>query len=200
MRESRRDTFNAMTHQVRECSMAILDVNRQENVVTIKWDLKESVENPQQISVTGTAWEIKFSPDLDAWTGGLIVSTDGSGSVRLELEEGISYQFKFFFMDKDTVNKEDKEMDLDVVFFQVAIPLSDERKALLRKAVTLNFQPEEAIHHEVESFMGKRAALDEALKDGIAQIKAKKLRPKDEKEAIEDLNLHVKSLINKFKA
>ena len=129
-------------------------------------------------------------------TGGLIATGTGNGSVRLELEEGISYLFNFIFL-HPTDGEEDKVV-IDQVYFQVAIPLSDERKALLRKAVTLNFQPEEAIHHEVESFMGKRTALDEALKNGITQIKAKKLRPKDEKEAIKYLTLYVQSLLSKF--
>ena len=182
-------------------SNAFVEVQRQENIVTINWKMKEWVEDPAQFSVSGSAWEIDLIPDPDkARTGGLIATGTGNGSVRLELEEGISYQFVFQFLNLTTCNKEDVEPSLDVVYFQVAIPLSDERKALLRKAVTLNFQPEEAIRHEVNSFIGKRAALDEALKDGIAQIKAKKLRPKDEKEKIEDLTLKVQALMKKHNA
>lgn len=179
-------------------SNAFVEVQRQENIVTINWKMKKWVEDPNRIHVTGSAWEIDLIPGHEELTGGLIATGTGNGSVRLELEEGISYLFNFIFL-HPTDGEKDKVV-IDEVYFQVAIPLSDERKALLRKAVTLNFQPDEAIRHEVNSFMGKRAALDEALKDGIAQIKAKKLRPKDEKEAIEDLNLHVKSLINKFQA
>ena len=177
-------------------SNAFVEVQRQENIVTINWKMKEWVEDPTQFSVSGSAWEIDLIPGHEALTGGLIATGTGNGSVRLELEEGISYLFNFIFL-HPTDGEEDKVV-IDQVYFQVAIPLSDERKALLRKAVTLNFQPEEAIHHEVESFMGKRTALDEALKNGITQIKAKKLRPKDEKEAIKYLTLYVQSLLSKF--
>lgn len=182
-------------------SNAFVEVQRQENVVTINWKLKESVANPQQVHVTGSAWEIDLIPDTKSdLTGGLIVSANGSGSVRLELEEGIAYQFEFQFVDLTERNEEDVEPMVDVVFFQVAIPLSNERKALLRKAVTLNFEPEEAIRHEVNSFLGKRTALEDALKNGIAQIKAKRLSAEDEEEQIQDLSDHVKFLINKYKA
>jgi len=155
-------------------SNAFVEVQRQKNIVTINWKMKEWIEDPNQIHVTGSAWEIDLIPDPDACTGGLIATGTGNGSVRLELEEGISYQFKFQFLHPTDGEKVDEEVVVDVVFFQVAIPLSDERKALLRKAVTLNFQPDAAIRHDVDSFLDKRTALDEALNDGIAKIKAKK--------------------------
>ena len=178
--------------QTPKCALASVEVEREENAVTITWELFGRKENAEKFYVLGLAWEIGFRPDPNDFLEGLIVETYGNGSKRLELEEGRSYLFEFSF--SQTGNDV-----LALTSFVVAIPLSDERKALLRKAVKLNSQPEEAIRHEVTSFLSKRAVREEELQKGIAQIKAKKLSSEDEQEEIKDFIDHVKVLSSKYK-
>jgi hypothetical protein len=193
MRALREAMIDEVLTQVHRCSFAIVKAKREKNVVIIDWQFSEHIDDSTYLHICGSAWEISLIPSFAPWAGGLIVSSHENGSVRLELEEGVAYHFSFTLQRKQA-NKD----DIEAITFQVCIPLSDERKALLRKAVLLNSDPEEAIRHEMNTFLRKRATLDESLRNAIEEIKAKKLSSEDEQEAIEDINDLARSLKDKF--
>lgn len=187
-RESRQLINNFILRQVHQCGLAQMEVVRQEHVVTVNWMIDASVGPPSDYFVCGAAWEIKLVPDHGVLDGGVIVSKDGNGSVRLELEQGCAYYFQFNFMRNNDL------ASLQAIMFQVAIPLSDERKSLLRKAVVLDLHPEERVRHKMQAFLDKQDAFDEMNEKAIERIKAKNLPPDEERQRIEDFNDYAKSV------
>jgi hypothetical protein len=195
-RELRKLLIQNILEQTHECKCAYLRVKRDKNNVTINWKFKEHVKNPEKYSVVALAREIDLVPDNNNLPGGLIVSSHGDGEVDLELEEGFSYHFHFNFASREN---EGGEFDvLDVILFQIAIPLSDERKKLLRKAVSLDLNPDERIRHEVEMNLKKRDTFDEVCEKAVENIKAKKLSPKETKKRIQDFMEDIENLKDKF--
>ena len=187
-RETRQLMNKSILRQVHQCELAQVEVVRQENVVTLNWMINVAVESPDDYCVCGAAWEIKLVPDAGRLDGGVIVSKNGNGSVCLELEQGCAYYFQFSFMHKDDIKS------IQATIFQVAIPLSDERKSLLRKAVGLDLHPEERVRHKMQSFLDKQDAFDEMTEKAIERIKAKELPPDEERDRIEDFNDYAKSV------
>lgn len=195
-RELRKSLIQDILEQTHECICASLRVKRNKNNVTINWKFKTHVTNPEKYSVVALAREIDLVPDTNNLPGGLIVSSHGDGEVDLELEEGFSYHFHFNFAAGK--NEEGKFDVLDGILFQVAIPLSDERKMLLRKAVSLDLNPGERIRHEVEMKLKKRDTFDEMCEKAVEKIKAKKLSPKETKKRIQDFMEDMEYLKDKF--
>ena len=193
-RELRQLVTSFVLRQVHDCEWAQVEVVRQENNVTLKWAFKMSAGTPEKYTVIANAWEILLVPNFERADGGLIVSTRGNGSIHLELEEGVAYVFEFLFADRDKYYASDVEIMPQCILFQVAIPLSDERKALLRKAVGLDLHPEERVRHKMETYLDKQDAFDEVSKQAIERIKAKGLSPDEERERIEDFNDYAKSV------
>jgi len=175
------------------------DINREENVVTIKWTILAS-KKPEYISVTGHAGEIGFIADPDNINLGNIVSTHGSGSIRLELEEGCCYYFEFRLWDTDGLGKYDapKADKMSLVTFDVGIPLSAEKQLFLRKSFKSKKYQREIVSHELRTFFDVEEDIDEMCQQVIAQIKAKNLPEAEEQDKIQRFIEKAESLKNEF--
>lgn len=182
---------------------AVLDVIRKECAVTISWEFMESVENQSKYKVMGLMREMSLVPDPSYDMDSLVVKTDGKGSVQLDLEEGCSYYFEFFFddveqLEKCTVDEYQKKF-FDCLYFQVAVPLSDDSKSLFKKAAKIERNPEEMIQHESDKYLGLQDKFDEMLKIGIERIKSKKLSDDEEEDQIEKFKEHLESMKDRLK-
>jgi len=190
--EKRKLVINAMLRQVHECSWASMEVKRQGNTVNIEWAMNRSAGNPDKFIVTATAADIALLPHHETYRHSFIYSGKGNGSVNLELEEGHSYYVEFTFMDEDEYTTRQKEQRrgstetlIQCIIFQVGIPLSDERKELLRQAVKLTSDPSEKARHELEKYLSLENTFHEMDKKAIEQIKALKLPEAEEEARIE---------------
>jgi hypothetical protein len=191
-----RDRVKNMLEQEHECDWIVVRAKRNGSVVAIDWEFDESVGNANEYHVSGTIWEIDLEPDSESLAGGLIASAKGNGWVRLELEEGSAYYVDFLVTRVEEVRD---SRDIQRITFNIAIPLSDERRTLLRKAVELDQHPEEAIRSEFEEFFSKRETFDELYKCGIERIKAKNLPSEEAEEQIGDFKEYVAWMKEKFK-
>jgi len=190
-----------MLEQEYKCEWADVHVKREKNKVNISWKLTEVPKDPQDIAVTGYAHEIGLIPDPEELPGGVIVSGRGSGEVSLELEEGSAYYFFFPFLNSEMYENKSVGRNSELVQaveFIVAIPLSDERKLLLRKAIKLDLNPEERVRHEFNTFLKKQDVFDEMREEGIRKIKAKGLSPDEEEQRIADFEDYTKNLKDRF--
>lgn len=203
MLQTRREMIDAACQSILEqeyhCNTAIVSIKRERSSVTIEWRITEPDRNALDFAVNATMYEIDFIPNRAGFRGGAVVSTKGNGNIRLELEEGFAYYCNFIFMDIIEYNKQNYSRDLiSNIELQFAIPLSDERKSLLRKAVLLRDSPEERLRHDLRSFRNNQDAYDDMLRKGIEEIKSKGLNPDAERDQIEDFEDYAKSIKGKF--
>jgi hypothetical protein len=184
-------------------TFAKIYVKREECSVTIRWVFHRAVDSPYNYQVRGHLREMQLIPDesyafqQEVWNG------FGNGEVKLKLVEGCSYYFKFYFIETKKADQ-DKGMKhardyYDIYTFQVAVPLSDEKRALLEKAYLLAKDPEEMVRHETNQFLKLQNTFGEMLKSGIEQIKSKKLSEDEEEGEIEDLKERLDVLKMKLK-
>jgi hypothetical protein len=182
------ETVSRILEQRHWCRFALFYVVRKECKVNIRWEFHESAGNPNGWGVLGAMREMSLIPSPSYGMDSRIVNTVGNGFVELELGEGRSYYFEFWIdktgdLGKYTVAEFLKEFS-DCVVFQVAVPLSDAHKDLLK---TLGRSPEEAVEHRVQQFLKVEEAFDAQLKKGIEEIKSKNLSPEVEEERISRL-------------
>ncbi|HLX70512.1 MAG TPA: hypothetical protein VKV04_12875 [Verrucomicrobiae bacterium] len=204
--EKRKIVVNSMLRQVHECPWASMEVKRQENKVTIEWAIKSSAGNPDRYIVTGTVADIALLPRPENYSHSFLHTGKGDGSVNLELEEGHSYYFEFTFLDEDEYNAGVKRGQrggttgtlVDTILFLVGIPLSDERKELLRKAVKITSDPSEMVRHEIEQRMNLANTFDEMLKKAVEQIKAMELSQSEKEERIDQLKEDIERLKDRY--
>jgi hypothetical protein len=183
-----------------------IDVARKKEILNIRWKL--TVANQSNYAVEAFVREMSLTPDVNLKKEKQIASTHGSGHVQLKLREGRSYQFRFLFLNnmewerweadgsKEDVTKNDNLTK--VVLFQVAVPLSEEKQALLEKIWALELEPEKKIQFEIESFLKKQDTFDAMRRLGIERIKARKLSEDDEESQVSDFEDHLAWLKNQL--
>jgi hypothetical protein len=178
--------------------LAVVDVIRKECAVTISWEFRPFIENPNKYNVMGLMREMSLIPDPSYDMDSLVAKADGKGSVQLDLEEGCSYYFEFFFddveqMGKCTVEEYSKNF-CDRIYFQVAVPLSEDSKALFKRAEKIVRDPKEMVSHESKKYLGIQDKFDEELKAGIEQIKRKNISDDEKEDQIEKFKEHLESM------
>jgi predicted transcriptional regulator len=194
--QRRRRTVRHILEQRYIGRFAVIEAVRKECGVKISWKFGAGIADPSKYYVTGVAREMSLVPDPSYDMDAIVAKVYGDGFVQLELQEGCSYYFEFHFneigqLDKCSDTSEYVRKYFDVLYFQVAVPLADEHKHLLK---TLDRRPEERVRHAVGQFLSVEDAFDEELKNGIEQIKSKKLPPEEEEERISRLVDKIKQL------
>jgi hypothetical protein len=177
-----------MLEQAHACRWARLDAKRDRDMLFIEWIFNASAGDPKRYSVEGGVTIIPIVPDPDPEKLFLthIVATNGNGAMSLKLKEGISYFFHFFFTDKKHFDAEHIEGNVDVIMFQVAMPMSEETTAILTRAVKLEHDPEERVKEDLDIILRKTNAFNEKLRQSIEKIKAKALPLEEENREIEN--------------
>jgi hypothetical protein len=193
--EQRKLTVRHILEQRHSGNFAIIDVIRKERSVTISWEFWASVKNPSNFKVMGIIREMKLIPDPSYDADGYVADTHGNGSVQLELEEGCSYYFEFLFANVKDLEKADETKEIkeymDIVYFQVAVPMSNASKALFKKAAKIVHDPKENARHESGKYLDLLDTFDNELKNGVERIKQKKLSEEEEEDQIEQFKEHI---------
>lgn len=198
-----KDIVRGILEQEYVARFAKIYVTREECSVTIRWVFHRAVDSPNNYLVRGHIREMQLIPNESYPMEQEVCNGFGNGEVKLKLAEGCSYYFKFYFIETKKVDQ-DKGMEhtleyYDIYTFQVAVPLSDEKRALLEKASLLAKDPEEMVRHETNQFLKLQNTFGEMLKSGIEQIKGKKLSEDEEEGEIEDLKERLDVLKMKLK-
>ena len=188
-------TLKRMLEQSHDGKYAIVDVQRNGYVVTIKWRFRENISLENEFHVMGLIREMSLHPSSDYDMDDQIVDQYGSGSCQLNLQEGCSYLIALYFFDLLNGQKiegpEKNRTGSDCISFQVVVPLSDENKKVLNE---VDRRPEARVKHAMGQFLDLEDTFDETLKNGIERIKQKKLSPEDESEQISRLVEHAAQL------
>jgi len=169
---------------------AKVTITRNKANVVLSWEYLPKIKNPSNIEVTIGVREITLEPDPSYGLDRYIHRSCGNGSVQMTLEEGFAYHFSFMFSDLHSEandsswpedNKEGPQF-VDIVHAQVAIPLSDKKRVLLRNAIKNESDIVDRIHHTAEVILKKEEAYTDACKNGIGRIRARHLSSKEEDE------------------
>jgi hypothetical protein len=188
-------TVRCILEQRHWCRFALFYVVRKECTVNIRWEYHASAGDPNKYHVLGCIREMSLIPAQDHDMDDIVAKVYGNGSVELKLEEGRSYYFDFYIDKSEPLGDRTPEQHLkecsDCVSFQVAVPLSDAHKEILK---ALRRGPEEGVQHEVRQFLRLEDVFGEELKNGIEEIKRKKLPPEEEEERISKLVDRIKLL------
>jgi len=179
----RAEAVRNMLNRKHQCRLADVAVAREGDALNISWEVKNYVNDASDVSCSAHSYNVDFFPDVDTFSGNELFSGyRGDGNCTVKLEEGCCCYIMMLWV--DTCPKASKE--LAAVIFVEGVPLTHESRAILRKALLHERNPEERIKHEMDSITKKHEAYDEALRVGIERIKAKKLPPDEEEEKIQD--------------
>jgi len=177
----RTSTIKEMLTQHYYCPWAGITVVREGEMVTINWEFASCVLHPEYFYVIGTIEEIRFAPpDFGGADDVVVDHNGGNGSVQLKLVEGCVYYFYFTFMNRHP--SLGKEVSMEGITFQVAIPVRDSKKLLLKEVLAND--PGEVLRSKLENILNLEDSFDEWCKIGVERIKAKKLPPDEEKDKI----------------
>jgi hypothetical protein len=174
-----------------ESRWALLSVERKANTLKLKWESRRPEKHDYLIAVSIYEISLSSKPGLEFIQ--VIHAKGFQESCNLKLREGGAYYFECLFYEDDNFAK-----SMDVITFQMGIPLSPEKKALLNKAVSMELNPEEKINYAVDNLFKKKDAFQEKYDEGVKRIKDKKLRPKVEKAQIQDLKEEMERMKENF--
>jgi hypothetical protein len=192
-------TVSRILEQSHESRWAKFTVTRKETDVRIEWKFLPSMAEPLKFIVFGHMREMSLIPDPSYDTEQLIALEDGNGSVNLGLEEGQSYYFQFIILNNPKCDLKNSSFDYaDIIYFQVSVPLADENKIVVRRALESEHNSTAKIRYAAEKLLEQKDAFDQMVEEGITRIEAKNLPPKIKREKIKDWKEDIEQLKEKF--